>query len=151
MRLSARVDYALRALCVLAAADPATGDSLTSERIAEREQVPVRFLEGILRDLRRAGLVASRRGPSGGHTLATDARLVSLADVIRGVDGPLALVRNLRPEELEYGPDSQGLQDVWVGLRAAEREILEGTTVADVVHRRLPRVVRRHLGDDEGA
>lgn len=135
MRLSARVDYALRALCALAVAAP---ESLTTERVAESEGIPARFLEGILRDLRRAGIVASRRGPAGGHALAVDARAVTVADVIRGIDGPLALVRNLRPEQLEYSAASAHLQDLWVALRAAERQILEGTTVADVVAGRVP-------------
>jgi Rrf2 family protein len=135
VRLSARVDYALRALCALAVAAP---ESLTTERVADSEGIPARFLEGILRDLRRAGIVASRRGPAGGHALAVDARAVTVADVIRGIDGPLALVRNLRPEQLEYSAASAHLQDLWVALRAAERQILEGTTVADVVAGRVP-------------
>ncbi len=135
MRLTAKVDYALRAACALAAAEP---DSLTSEVVAARESIPQRFLEGILRDLRRGGLVDSRRGPEGGHRLAVPASELSIADIIRVVDGPLATVRNTRPEHLDYTGSSVHLRDVWVALRAAERHILERTTVADVVAGSLP-------------
>lgn len=135
MRLTARVDYALRAMCALTAAE---GDTVNTETISAREGVPQKFLEGILRDLRRAGLVSSRRGPDGGHALALLAHNVTVADVIRAVDGPLALVRNLRPEQLEYSGSSVHLQQVWIALRASERKILEGTTVADVVAGRVP-------------
>jgi Rrf2 family protein len=154
VRLTARVDYALRAVCALAA-EQAAGSlaggasrvpgSLTTERISAAEAVPQRFLEAILRDLRRSGIVASRRGPDGGHCLALPADQVSIADVIRAIDGPLALVRNLRPEQLEYSGSSLHLQDVWIALRASEREILESTTVDAVVAGDLPDVARRHL------
>ena len=134
MRLTARVDYALRAACALAAAEQASpGTWTTSDEVAEGEGVPQRFLEAILRDLRRAGLVDSRRGQDGGHRLAADPAQVSLADLIRAVDGPLALVRGTRPEHLRYQGASTGLQDVWLALRAAERRILEGTTLAHLV------------------
>jgi Rrf2 family protein len=145
VRLTARVDYALRAACALAAAQADSGHSLTTEKVAAAEGVPHRFLESILRDLRRAGLVDSRRGPEGGHVLAAPAAQVSIADVIRAIDGPLALVRNLRPEQLEYSGSSTHLQDVWISLRASEREILESTTLDAVVTGRLPDVARRHL------
>lgn len=142
MRLTARVDYALRALCALAAVAP---DSMTTDRVADAEGVPSRFLESILRDLRRADLVVSTRGSTGGHALGADARSVTVADVIRAVDGPLAMVRNLRPEQLQYSGSSTHLQEVWVALRSAERQILEGTTIHDVVTGRLPGVVQRRL------
>ncbi len=135
MRLTAKVDYALRAACALAAAEP---DSLTSEVVAAREGIPQRFLEGILRDLRRGGLVDSRRGPEGGHRLAVAAGELSIADIIRVIDGPLATVRNTRPEHLDYTGSSVHLREVWVALRAAERHILERTSVADVVAGALP-------------
>ena len=139
MRLTARVDYALRAACALAAAETADpGTWSTSDEVAEGEGVPQRFLEAILRDLRRAGLVDSRRGQDGGHRLAVDPAQVSLADLIRAVDGPLATVRNTRPENLDYQGASTGLQDVWLALRAAERRILEGTTLAHLVSGDLP-------------
>lgn len=145
MRLTARVDYALRAACALAAAQAEGGQSVTTEKVAASEAVPHRFLEAILRDLRRAGLVASRRGPEGGHMLALPAEQISIADVIRAIDGPLALVRNLRPEQLQYTGASRHLQDVWISLRASEREILESTTLDAVVRGQLPEVARRHL------
>lgn len=143
MRLTAKTDYALRAVCQLAS----VAGGATSDRISEAEGIPQRFLEAILRDLRRAGLVTSRRGPDGGHTLAVEPADLSIADVIRAIDGPLALVRNLRPEQLDYRGASVALQDVWIALRASEREILEAATVADVVRGDLPEVVLRHLPD----
>lgn len=134
MRLTARVDYALRAACALAATErDAPGTWSTSDQVAAAEGIPQRFLEAILRDLRRAGVVDSRRGQDGGHRLATAAGEVSLADIIRAVDGPLALVRGTRPEHLDYQGASVHLQQVWVALRAAERRILEGTTLAHVI------------------
>ncbi len=143
MRLTARVDYALRAACALAAAETADpGTWSTSDEVAEAEGVPHRFLEAILRDLRRAGIVDSRRGQDGGHRLAADPSQVTLADIIRAVDGPLATVRNTRPENLDYQGASTGLQDVWLALRAAERQILEGTTLAHLVDGELPARVR---------
>ena len=141
MRLTAKTDYALRAVCQLASRP----GGATSDRISEAEAIPQRFLEAILRDLRRAGLVTSRRGPDGGHALAVDPEQLTVADVIRAIDGPLALVRNLRPEQLDYRGASVALQDVWVALRAGERAILEATTVAMVVRDDLPDVVVEHL------
>jgi Rrf2 family protein len=143
MRLTARVDYALRAACALAATErDAPGSWSTSDQVAAAEGVPQRFLEAILRDLRRAGVVDSRRGQDGGHRLAVDPSAVSLADLIRAVDGPLALVRGTRPEDLDYQGASRHLQDVWLALRAAERRLLEGTTLDHVVAGELPDGVR---------
>lgn len=131
MRLSARVDYAVRACVVLAGADGWT----KADVIAERQQIPAQFLDTILRDLRRAGLLASKRGQDGGHRLARPAAEITVAEVIRAVDGPLALVRGLRPEHLTY-PESGGrVQQLWLRLRAAERDVLDGTTIADLVAR----------------
>lgn len=130
MRLTAKVDYALRAVCALAKVAPA---SLTSDAIAESEDVPRRFLETILTELRRGGVVASRRGPDGGHALTADPETLSIADVIRIIDGPLATVRNLRPEQLEYVGASAHLAEVWLELRRFEREVLEGMTIGRVV------------------
>lgn len=135
MRLTAKVDYALRALCALAVASPA---SLTSDAIAESEDVPRRFLETILTELRRGGVVTSRRGPDGGHALLTDPDELSIADVIRIIDGPLATVRNLRPEQLEYVGASAHLASVWLELRRYERELLEAVTIGQVVRGEVP-------------
>lgn len=137
MRLTAKVDYALRAVCALAQACPG---SLTSDSIAESEGVPRRFLETILTDLRRGGLVASRRGPDGGHQLVVDPDALSIADVIRIIDGPLATVRNLRPEELEYMGASRHLAQVWLELRRHERALLEGVTIGTVIRGEAPTV-----------
>ncbi len=144
MRLSARVDYAVRA-CVVLARD---GGWHTSESVATAQAIPARFLEAILRDLRRADLVESRRGREGGHRLARAAGLVSVADVIRAIDGPLAVVRGLRPEQLTYGDDTRSVQQLWLALRAAERACLEGTTVRDLAEGRLPDPVLALLTDD---
>ena len=132
MRVTAKVDYALRALVELAAADGAT---VKGERLAERQQVPLKFLENILAELRRSGIVGSQRGADGGYQLAKPAAEVSLADVIRAVEGPIATVRGARPEDAEYTGAATGLRDVWIELRASMRGVLEETSLADLVER----------------
>lgn len=141
MQISAKSDYALRALCVLAAA-PA-GELVRAASIAEAQAIPLAFLEGILTDLRRAGLVESRRGPDGGHRLGRPAYAIPLADVVRVIDGPLALVHGQRPENLAYDDPVAALQQVWVAVRSSLRLVLEGTTVEQVVTGELPGVVQR--------
>jgi Rrf2 family protein len=133
MRVSAKVDYALRAMLELAAA--ATDELVKSERIAVAQAIPQKFLENILLDLRHAELVTSRRGIEGGYALARPAGEISVADVIRAVEGPIATVRGARPEEVEYVGAARGLQPLWLDLRAAMRDVLEQTTLADVVAR----------------
>lgn len=135
MRLTAKVDYALRAACALASARPA---SLTSDQIAESEDIPRRFLETILTELRRAGVVSSKRGPDGGHTLAADPDTLSIADLIRIIDGRLATVRNLPPEELVYVGASTHLVNVWLELRRFERDVLENMTIGRVIRGEVP-------------
>lgn len=144
MRLTARVDYALRAACELAAAE---GAPLTVERIATTQSIPASYLENILGSLRRSGLVLGRRGPEGGFVLARPAKQISLADVIRALEGPLVHVRGERPDAVAYTGPATGLQHVWVALRAAERTILEQVTLADVAADRLPRKVKALAGD----
>lgn len=139
MQISARADYALRALCVLASAPEQC--AVKADEIAAAQGIPRTFLDGILVELRRAGLVESRRGPDGGHRLARPAYGISVADVIRVTDGPLALVRGQRPESHAYEGAARHLQDVWVAVRASLREILELTTVAQVVEGNLPDAV----------
>jgi Rrf2 family protein len=139
MQISAKSDYALRALCVLAAADE--GCSVKADDIARAQDIPRTFLDTILLDLRRGGLVASRRGPGGGHRLARPSFAITVADVIRLLDGPLALVHGLRPEDLGYPPPAAQLQDVWVAVRAALRAVLERTTLEQVVTGALPPAV----------
>lgn len=144
MRLSARVDYALRAAVELSA----SGQQWTSaEKVAVAQQIPGKFCESILLQLRRGGVVESRRGPDGGHRLARAAEEISLAEVIRVVDGPLVGVRGQRPEHVDYSGSAASLQDVWIALRANERKILESVSLADVATSRLPAAVRRLAAD----
>ena len=134
MRLSARVDYALRAMSELAAADaPRTVDQLSAA-----QHIPNKYLESILGELRRGGLLRSQRGPDGGYRLARTADAISIADVIRALDGELANVRGSRPENLEYTGAASALQQVWIALRASERQILEGVSLAHVAADAMP-------------
>ena len=140
MRVSAKADYAIRAAVELAVAGegPTKGD-----RIAQAQEIPVNFLENILVDLRNAGIVASRRGADGGYWLARPAAEISLADVIRAVDGPLANVRGVRSEQIEYAGNAEPLRDVWVAVRASLRSVLEAVTLADLAAGELPEHVRK--------
>jgi Rrf2 family protein len=131
VRVSAKVDYALRAMLELAASE----GLVKSERVAAAQEIPQKFLENILLDLRHAELVTSRRGVEGGYALARPAGEISVADVIRAVEGPIATVRGARPEEVEYVGAAARLQSVWLDLRAAMRDVLEQTTLADVLGR----------------
>ena len=135
MRTTAKADYAVRAAVELAASD---GSPVPSDRIAEAQQIPVNFLENILLDLRRAGIVESRRGASGGYLLAKPADEIVLADIVRAVEGPLASVRGLSPDQLDYAGSAVALRDVWVALRSAVRSVLEHVTLADVATGKLP-------------
>jgi Rrf2 family protein len=147
MRLSARVDYALRAAAELAVVGERP---VTAIQLAEAQQIPPKFLENILSQLRRSGLVRSQRGPEGGYWLALPADRISLADIIRAVDGPLVGVRGERPEHLGYAGPARALQAVWIALRASERAILEHVTLADVAAGKLPPAVRK-LTEDPAA
>jgi Rrf2 family protein len=137
MRLSARVDYALRAMAELAAASAPR----TVEQLAAAQHIPSKYLENILGELRRGGLLRSQRGPDGGHRLARPPNEISIADVIRALDGELANVRGNRPEDLAYTGAAAPLQQVWIALRASERVILEGVTLAHVVSGEMPEQV----------
>src|SRR5262249_19827689 len=130
MRVSAKVDYALRACAELAAA--AGSGPVKGERIAQAQGIPLKVLVNILLDLRHAGLVHRQRGAEGGYWLARPAAEVSLADVIRAVEGPIANVRGVRPEQVEYAGAAETLRDVWVALRASMRAVLEDVTLADL-------------------
>lgn len=140
MRITARVDYAVRAMAELSAAPPAT--PVKAEAIAAAQQIPADFLLKILADLRVAQLVVSRRGQSGGYVLARSADQISVADVIRGVEGPLADVHGTSPEALSYEGPAAALRQVWLATRVALRDVLETTTLADVVAGQLPGPVR---------
>ena len=129
MRVSAKADYAARAAAELSTA---TDSPIKADRIAEAQGIPAKFLETILLELKHAGIVRSQRGPDGGYTLARPAEDISVADVIRAVDGPLANVRGDRPENMEYRGAAEPLTDVWIAVRAALRDILETTTLANL-------------------
>ena len=132
MRVSAKVDYALRAIVELAAAPPGL---VKAERLATAQEIPLKFLENILLELRRAEIVASQRGAEGGYRLAKPAEDVGVADVIRAVEGPIATVRGSRPEDVEYTGTAAPLRDVWIDLRTSMRGVLEETSLADLVER----------------
>ena len=146
MHVTARSDYALRAVAELAEAEDAL---VKREAIATRQEIPVEFLETVLLSLKHAGIVQSLRGAKGGFRLARTADSISLADVIRAVDGPVANVRGERPEEVVYPGPAEHLQEVWIAVRASLRQILEGISVQDLVDGRMPRVVTRLTEDPE--
>jgi Rrf2 family protein len=135
MRLSARADYALRAAIEIATI---SDSHVTAEQVARAQQIPVKFLETILTQLRRAGLVRSQRGPDGGFWLARPADEITLADIIRAIDGQLLGVRGERPENIGYIGAAEPLQRVWIALRASERAILEEVTLGQIVSGELP-------------
>jgi Rrf2 family protein len=132
VRISAKVDYALRASIELASVAP---DQVKGERLAAAQAIPHKFLENILTDLRNSGLVASQRGADGGYRLARPPFEITVADVIRAVEGPIASVRGERPDTLAYTGTAVPLKDVWIELRGAMRGVLENTTLADLVER----------------
>jgi Rrf2 family protein len=140
VKVSAKSDYAVRALLELATADerPVKG-----ERLAQAQEIPLKFLENILIDLRHAGIVRSQRGADGGYWLARGPDEVTIGEVIRAVDGPLASVRGEAPEDLAYDGAAASLQTVWIALRASLRKVVDEVTLADVVAGRLPADVRR--------
>lgn len=148
MRITARVDYAVRAMVVLAASP--TDAPVKAESVASSQGIPLYFLLKILADLRAAQLVSSRRGQSGGYTLARDATEVSVADIIRAVEGPLADVHGTSPERLDFAGPAAPLRDVWIATRAALRDVLEVTTLAAIVSGELPASVTAEL-DRPGA
>ena len=129
----------MRALLTLAE----QGGAATSEQLANSQGLPVKFLGAIMSELRRAGLVTSQRGSEGGYRLGRPAADISVADVMRALDGPLAEVRGLRPEATTYAGAAVHLQDVWVAVRASLRSVLETVSLEDVVRGRLPRAVAR--------
>jgi Rrf2 family protein len=143
MHVTAKADYAVRAAVELAAAPPGP---ITGEAISNAQGIPLPFLEKILAELRQAGLVRSQRGAGGGSELARPAEEITLADVIRAVDGPLASVRSEPPEELSYTGTAVPLRDVWLALRVNLRAVLDSVTLADVVAGELPGKVNALLG-----
>jgi Rrf2 family protein len=147
VRISAKVDYAVRAMCELAAH---TGDApLKAEQIASAQEIPLSFLENILVDLRRAGFVRSLRGQDGGYRMAKPASAITIADVIRAVEGPLADVRGMRPESLTFTGSAVPLRDVWLATRVSLRRVLEQVSIADVVAGEIPPDVAELLDDPD--
>jgi Rrf2 family protein len=147
MRVTAKVDYAVRAGAELAAA---SGEGpVKGERIAQSQQIPLKFLENILLELKHAGLVQSQRGADGGYWLAQPADEISLADVIRAVEGPIANVRGERPEHVEYPGAAAPLREVWIAVRGNLRAVLETVTLADVAAGNLPDEVSRIAADPD--
>jgi Rrf2 family protein len=135
MRITAKVDYAVRAVVEIASAEEAP---VKGERISEAQDIPLRFLENILAELRHAGLVRSQRGAEGGYWLAREPGEITVADVIRATEGQLASVRSEAPEDLEFTGSAEPLREVWFALRASLRYVLEDVTIADVAAARLP-------------
>lgn len=146
MHISAKAEYATRALLTLAAAE---GEPMTADQLAVAQGIPVKFLENILVDLRRGGLVLSQRGNVGGYRLGRPAKEISVADVLRQMDGPLAEVRGVRPDQSTYDGPAEHLQEVWVAARASLRSVLEHVTLADVVRGKLPSRIARMAADPD--
>jgi Rrf2 family protein len=146
MHISAKSDYAVRAMAELAAAGEG---SLKREQLASAQHIPIKFLGNILQQLRTAGLVTTHRGVGGGYRLTQPAHQITLADVIRAVDGPLANVRGERPEIVVYEGVAEPLRDVWIAVRASLRSVLEQVTLADVAGNRLPPLVQKLAADPQ--
>jgi Rrf2 family protein len=145
VRVTAKVDYALRALVELAA----DGGTVKGDRLAQAQGIPLKFLENILAELRRAGLVGSQRGADGGYRLQRPADKISVADVIRAVEGPLADVHGTPPEALDPPGVAAPVREVWLATRAALRSVLEVVTVGEIAANHLPDVVGHLLADPE--
>jgi Rrf2 family protein len=138
MRVSAKADYAVRAAVELAAAE---SPPVKGEAISQAQDIPLKFLENILGELRHAGIVRSQRGTEGGYWLARPPQEITLADVIRAVEGPLATVRGSSAETLKYGGTAKPLGKLWVAVRANLRAVLESVTLADVASGELPGLI----------
>ncbi len=145
MYISAKADYALRALVTLVVEDR----PLTADALARSQGIPANYLENILIDLRRAGILVNRRGAEGGYRLTRPATEVAAADVMRAIEGPLAEVRGLRPEATEYEGSAVYLRDLWVAVRASLRAVLERVSLADLAAGRFPAQVRRLLANED--
>ncbi|HYN94745.1 MAG TPA: Rrf2 family transcriptional regulator [Pilimelia sp.] len=140
MQISARGDYAVRAALSLAASYPAL---LSAQTISQQQELPHKFLEAVLADLRRAGLVRAQRGAEGGYTLTQPPAEISVGQVLRAVDGPLAGVRGMRPEETKYDGAAENLPWLWVAVRAAVRDVVDEVNLAELVTGRMPARVRK--------
>jgi Rrf2 family protein len=145
VRISAKADYAVRVAAELAAATPKT--PVKGEHLATSQQIPLKFLENILGSLRTAGIVASKRGAEGGYLLAQKPADVTVADVIRAVDGPLGAVRGEPPEDLTYPGPAKRVVDVWIAARASLRTVLEHVTLADLASGKLSPKIEKMVAD----
>lgn len=146
VHVSAKVDYAMRALLELAQAARSDARALVKgDVLAEAQDIPMKFLEAILRDLRNDGLVASKRGVDGGYRLDRDPAMITVADVVRALEGPLAAVRGERPEDVAYAGAATHLRDVWIASRVAIRSVLEHVTLQQIVDDELPSSVAELL------
>jgi Rrf2 family protein len=146
VRVSAKADYAVRAVVELAVSD---GGPVKGERISQAQDIPLKFLENILLELRHAGVVRSQRGAEGGYWLARPPEEITLADVIRVVEGPIANVRGEGPQDVDYRGSAARLKDVWIAVRANLRSVLEAVTVADVARGELPPAVEALVRDPD--
>jgi Rrf2 family protein len=153
VRVTAKSDYALRALIEMAVRESSQGaegrSAISAEELGRAQGIPHGFLQAILADLRKAGIVASQRGPSGGWRLAREADEVSVADVTRAVDGPLVSVHGLRPESVTYNERADVLQHVWIAARDSLREVLEQVTIGQLAGRALPEEVTVRTAREE--
>lgn len=150
MRISAKVDYAVRACVELAVRSPRRADGATKgDQLGAAQGIPTKYLENILSELRRSSIVGSQRGAEGGYWLARPAAEISVADVIRAVEGPLADVRGEAPEQLDYDGPAKPLERVWLATRASLRSVLEQVTLDDIANDRLPASVESLLEDPE--
>ncbi len=147
MRVSAKSDYALRALIEMASR--ADGRAVSAEELGRLQDIPHGFLQAILADLRRAGIVMSQRGQSGGWRMGPAASEVSVADVIRAVDGPLVSVYGLRPEAVTYNDAADVLQHVWIAARYSLRDVFEQVSIQQLADQKLPDVVTARTADED--
>ena len=145
MQIAAKADYAIRALLALAASE----GSMSAEHLAQQQDLPAKFLGAVLSDLRRGGLVTSQRGPDGGFRLARDSDSIMIADILRVVCGPLAGVRGMRPETLQYDGEATHLRDVWIAVRGSLREVLEHVTLGQVLRGEFPDTITRFSNDPD--
>ena len=147
MRISAKADYAVRAALELSASPD--GAPVKGTALAEAQAIPLQFLEQIMLELKRSGLVETKRGAHGGYWLAKPPDQITVADVIRAVEGPLANIHDLSPEETSYPGPAERLRDVWIAVRANLRAVLEEVTLAELVRGELPGSVARLLDQPE--
>jgi Rrf2 family protein len=147
MRVSAKSDYALRALIEMAGR--ADGRAVSAEELGRLQDIPHGFLQAILADLRRAGVVMPQRGQSGGWRMGRSASQVSVADVIRAVDGPLVSVYGLRPESVSYNDSADVLQHVWIAARSSLREVFEEVSIQQLADAELPAAVTKRTADED--